>query len=253
MPPPTMRTRAACMPCLRVRPGDLGLLAVAALRLPAADSHDVHPVRAGGERAHDLGIDAHQVPIGAARSPRRRAVPHRSRRPPGRPPPARGGGGRPARGSRAPSASGSRRCRGRPSARGRIDPRAPRRGPPASSWTSIRFRCACLDMAASFPRWPPVLNAQTVRATPGGGTMDGPRAGRLLALALLELALDAVQLRRGPVQPPPVAHQRDRRRKGDPDRPEGALGAGRRPDRRAQQEGAEQAAGLLEQPPLQCC
>src|SRR4051812_6826769 len=76
-------------------------------------------------------------------------------------------------------------------------------------------------------------------------------APRLLALALLELALDAVQLRRRPIQPPPVAHQRDRRRQGDPDRPERALGAGRQPDRGAQQERAEQPAGLLQEPPLE--
>src|SRR4029079_152638 len=48
---------------LAVGPAHLGLLAVPALGLRAADGHDVHPVRPGGERAHDLGIDAHEVPL----------------------------------------------------------------------------------------------------------------------------------------------------------------------------------------------
>ena len=136
-----------------VRPGHLGLLAVAALRLRAADGDDApsRPARrrtrarprarrgrgptarssitspssrtSPGAGDHEVGLLLLAVAVAARR-----------------------------RGSRVRSASGSRRCRGRPSARGRSGPRAPRRGLRAEFFTSIRFRCACLDMAASFPR-----------------------------------------------------------------------------------------------------
>src|SRR4051794_40785058 len=121
---------------------------------------------------------------------------------------------------------------------------------PTASSSSIRFTRECLDMAASFPGDRRLL-AQTVRATPGGGTMDGPRAGRLLALAALELALDPVELRRRAVQAPAVADERDRCCQADPDRPERALRAGRQPDHGADQERAQQPAGLLQQAPLE--
>ena len=69
-----------------------------------------------------------------------------------------------------------------------------------------------------------------------------------MPLAPRQLTLDAVQLRIGPVEPPPVPQQRDKREERDPDRPEHPVRPACDPDDRADDERHERAAAVLNQP-----
>src|ERR1700757_476239 len=75
--------------------------------------------------------------------------------------------------------------------------------------------------------------------------------GAVLGLVRIQAPLHRVEVRGRPVESPAGAHQRQRDDQQYPDRPELPVGAGDDPDRRAEDEQAERAAGLLDEPPRQ--